>query len=415
MVKRAWQSIKELLSLFLPTTLPELAVVLVSFCYFLACSIYINNLIPRDHQVEILGFDYSTYLRQLSDLDTVTSFPFRHPFLGVVLSPFIIIGYLINTLSVTVYHYYVCVLFSACVSLSVMLCFKIQRDILQVRLSEAIIGCFLFLSFGYMPILASVPESFSISMLILTVTLYMGGRQIVLGKSHSAVQWLTIFLLSGGTTITNAIKVALAFVISNSFNKKQFIHLVFASLFIVLLGFSGFYLRMAQYNAAHPEAPKTIMRSLNQTCYWIHTDLSAADKIDIATARFFNEPIVFHGNLLRHHEIPLSYENPLSRFLVGALYGLVLLSLTLNWKSKFTWLMLSLFSVDVLIHLVIFWGTVEGHLFCGHWFFILPICLTHSLTKLKNERLRLCYCIVLIMLASCILSTNLNLLLRASY
>ena len=415
MLKRAWQSLHELRALLFPKSPIEYAVFLIAFCYFAGCSLYINGLIPHNQHIEILGFDYSTYLRQFSELDTIFYFPFRHPFLGILLSPFIILGYLFYKLSATIHLYYVCVLFSACVSLSVMLCFKIQREILQVRLAEAIIGCFLFSSFAYMPILAAVPESFSISMLILTITLYMGGRQIVLGKAHSVLQWLTMFFLAGGITITNAIKVGLAFVISNRFNKKKLIMLALGGLVLVLLGFSGFYLRMARYNAAHPEAPKTIMRSLNQTCYWIRTDLSATDKIDISTARFFSEPIIFHGNLLRHHEIPLSYENPLSKILVGALYGLALLSFALNLKSKLTWLLLSLFSVDVLIHLVIFWSTVEGHLFCGHWYFLLPILLAQSFIKLKNDGLRLAYCIVLALLASCILTVNLRLLLQASY
>jgi len=415
MLKRAWQPIKELFSLLLPNTLPESAVFLVAFCYFLVCGIYLNNLIPRDQQVEILGFDYSTYLRQFSELNTIFYFPFRHPFLGILLSPFIILGYLINALSVDMHLYYLCMVFASFVSLSVLVCYKIQREILLVRVSEAITGCILYSSFAYMSILAAIPESFSISMLILTITLYISGRQLVLGKAHSILQWLTMFFLAGGLTITNAIKVGLAFIISNRFNKKQILMLLLSGLAIVLLGFSGFYLRMARYNAAHPEAPKTITRSLNQTFYWIGKDLAVTEKIDIASARFFSEPIIFHSNLLRHHKIPLSYENPLSKFIVGALYGLVLFSFALNRKSKFTWLMLSLFSVDVFIHLVIFWGTVEGHLFCGHWFFILPICLTHSFTKLKNDRFRLAYCIVLIMLASGIFISNLRLLLQASY
>jgi hypothetical protein len=415
MLKRAGQSIKELLFLLLPKTLPEYAVFLFAFCYFLVCSIYINNQIPRNQIVEILGFDYSTYLRQFSELNTIFYFPFRHPFLGILLSPFIILGYLFNKLSITIHLYYVSVLFSACVSLSVMHCFKIQRELLHIRLAEAITVCFLFLSFAYMPILASVPESFSVSMLILMGTLYMGGRQLVLGKTHSALQWLTMFFLAGGITITNALKVGLAFVISNRLNKKQLVMLALGGLVLVLLGFSGFYLRMARYNAAHPETQKTIMRSLNQTFYWVRTDLTDTEKIDISTARFFNEPIIFHGNLLRHHEIPLSYENPLSKFLVGALYGLVLLSFAFNLKSKLTWLMLSLFSVDVLIHLIIFWSTVEGHLFCGHWFFILPICLAHFFTKLKNKKLRVAYCMIVALLATGILITNLRLLLQASY
>ena len=38
-------------------------------------------------------------------------------------------------------------------------------------------------------------------------------------------------------------------------------------------------------------------------------------------------------------------------------------------------------AVDIVIHFVFFWGMDEAQIYCGHWFYVLPILVAGAIAK----------------------------------
>ena len=46
----------------------------------------------------------------------------------------------------------------------------------------------------------------------------------------------------------------------------------------------------------------------------------------------------------------------------------------------------AMFSVDVIIHLVFFWGMREAQIYCGQWFYALPILIAGALRRREIQK-----------------------------
>lgn len=393
------------------------AVLLGAFAYFFAGGYYIQSLLPQNVPVvELLGFDYTTYLKQFLSTDSILHFPFRHPLYGVFLSPIILVSSAcFGSSTGNALPTFLCAVFSGVVALSVGISYKIQRDVLRLSPLEASVGCLLFSSFAYMPILSAGPESFAVSMLILLATLYVGAQQLVLRRPQPSRNWLLLALLAGGITITNAVKVGLAYVASNRMNHRTLRQVTAACLILFVVGFLGYAARMAHYNATHSGPHKSISQAIEQTCVWIRTDIPLRERANLAMARFFSEPILSHDHTLRCHNIPLQYTSKSPLLLLAALYTLVLASLVSLIRTDFTRLLLALFAVDAVLHFVLSWGIQEGQLFCGHWFYLLPLFTAQLISRCSKPPVRLALCGILVLIAIGNFAHNWGLLKNAVY
>ena len=38
-------------------------------------------------------------------------------------------------------------------------------------------------------------------------------------------------------------------------------------------------------------------------------------------------------------------------------------------------------SIDIVIHFVFFWGMEEAQIYCGHWFYVLPILVAGAISR----------------------------------
>lgn len=346
----------------------------IAFCAF---GIYVHGHVIETCLQEVFGYDYATYMSQIKDLDWIAYTGFRHPGLGLVLSPVVIVSSSLAKVSVAVCDYFVIVVVALV-------------GVINVLLVRKIAGWFaacLFLSFGFTWVLAAVPESFPFSMmcLLFVVLLCRSEAQVSAGMASGKRDWIWLALafLTTCVTITNGLKVVFAYIIFNwsriiatriSVGKRRvpmWMVLMAGLVIVVLAGCSFFAVRMVRWNMAHPDESKNIAGALAQTMSWIPEGMGLLGRLRGFVVDFAVVPLLpmFSFSVLSKPPIPSS---------VGLAWGAALilwaaLAMRTCWRMRIVRVMAGMFSVDVLIHFVCGWGLSEGWVFCAHWFWMVPI------------------------------------------
>ena len=341
---------------------------------FFMCGILLGNWMAETHAEGVLGYDYALYIQQLSDPRWIFYMGVRHPGLGLVMSPIVLVGAALASVGECWRQVFIILFFA----------FIAVANVWLVKKIAGWMAVCVFLVFGWTWVLAAVPESFPVAMLSLLLVLVLvksdiQGWQRWLG-------WGILFMLCSAITITNGLKVVIAFLVAERCSRRLKCLVVAGLVGIVAAGISFFYLRMLCWNAAHPEMPKTICGALAQTLFWIPDGLGVWGRVKAGIVNFFLVPVLplaalpFDSNL-RLHSIP-------SVCATGWIWGICVYALFATAfgyvrKSCVVRAMMGMFAVDALIHLVCGWGLHEGWIFSAHWFFMVPI-----MVGLANQRLK---------------------------
>lgn len=178
----------------------------------------------------VSGFDPLTYW-VLSDWNAAYNV-YRHPLLAF----YMYIPYLINMglMKLTGYN---CALFIAviiqmfCGFYATLFLQRIFREVLELDKAASSILTLLFFSFGYVMVTCIVPDHFVISMLLLTLALYVSGRRIK--HNHPLKIWQTVvyFVLTAGTSLNNGLKI---FFSALFVNRKRFFRPKYLLLAVIL-------------------------------------------------------------------------------------------------------------------------------------------------------------------------------------
>lgn len=346
----------------------------VVFCTF---GMYVHGCVIEAHRQEVFGYDYATYMRQIRDFDWIVYTGFRHPGLGFVLSPVVIVSSALAKV-----NGFAC----DCFIVAFMALVGVANVWLVRKIAGRLAAC-LFLSFGFTWVLAAVPESFPFSMmcLLFVVLLCRGEAQVSDGKTFgkSDCIWLALALLATCVTITNGLKVAVAYIIFNwsriiaakiSVGKRcvpMWMVLIAGFAIAALAGCSFFALRMVRWNMTHPDELKSIGGALAQTMSWVPEGMGLLGRLKGFAVNFAVVP------LLPMFSFPVLSKPPIPSA-VGLAWGTALillaaLAMRTCWRMRVVKVMAGMFAVDMLIHFVCGWGLSEGWVFCAHWFWMVPI------------------------------------------
>lgn len=362
------------------------------FVAFVIFGLHVRRFVIITGASEVFGYDYERYMGQMRSVDWITYTGFRHPGLGLILSPFVVVASIIAKISSIVCDVYlVCLMAAVCV--------------INVWLIKKIAGWFavaLFLSFGFTWILASVPESFPFAMtsllLVVVVCKEEVRRQDVGENPLPVMVWALLAFLTSAVTITNGLKVMIAYLICNwraikaarvRFMERELPLLLLFPVgvaFVVSMVGLFFAIRMWQWNAAHADSQKTITAALVQTMGWIPEGLGLGGRVKGMIVNFVAIPFlprICNGPLI----IPVA---PSAIGLTWSM-GIFILSLAcgvMNRRMKIVQAMAGMFIVDFFIHIIFGWGLDEGWIFCAHWFWIVPILI--SLRKVHLSRMNIC-------------------------
>ena len=357
----------------------------------------------------VSGFDPLTYW-VLSDWSAAYNV-YRHPLLAF----YMYVPYLINMglMKLTGYN---CALYIAviiqmfCAFYSMVFLYRIFREVIELGKWASHALTLLFFSFGYVMVSAIVPDHFVISMLLLILALYVSGRRMKNHHDFKIWQSVLYFLLTAGTSLNNGLKIFFSALFVNG---KRFFrpkHLLLAVILPagLLWGFCHWEYRtyvwpneMARKEAkAKKEAAKkdSIQKAkqlakekakkkrgpkqgtpLTKVGFMSWTDISTS-RTESVVENLMGESIQLHpdyllGDELRHRPMIVKYRYWWNYAVEGAISLIFLAGIWYGRKSKYLWLVLSYFALDMVLHIGLGFGINEVYIMTAHWIYALPIAM----------------------------------------
>ena len=357
----------------------------------------------------VSGFDPLTYW-VLSDWSAAYNV-YRHPLLAF----YMYVPYLINMglMKLTGYN---CALYIAviiqmfCAFYSMVFLYRIFREVIELGKWASHALTLLFFSFGYVMVSAIVPDHFVISMLLLILALYVSGRRMKNHHDFKIWQSVLYFLLPAGPSLNNGLKIFFSALFVNG---KRFFrpkHLLLAVILPagLLWGFCHWEYRtyvwpneMARKEAkAKKEAAKkdSIQKAkqlakekakkkrgpkqgtpLTKVGFMSWTDISTS-RTESVVENLMGESIQLHpdyllGDELRHRPMIVKYRYWWNYAVEGAISLLFLAGIWYGRKSKYLWLVLSYFALDMVLHIGLGFGINEVYIMTAHWIYALPIAM----------------------------------------
>lgn len=357
----------------------------------------------------VSGFDPLTYW-VLSDWSAAYNV-YRHPLLAF----YMYVPYLINMglMKLTGYN---CALYIAviiqmfCAFYSMVFLYRIFREVIELGKWASHALTLLFFSFGYVMVSAIVPDHFVISMLLLILALYVSGRRMKNHHDFKIWQSVLYFLLTAGTSLNNGLKIFFSALFVNG---KRFFrpkHLLLAVILPagLLWGFCHWEYRtyvwpnemarkeakvkkeaakkdsiqkakqLAKEKAKKKRGPKQ-GTPLTKVGFMSWTDISTS-RTESVVENLMGESIQLHsdyllGDELRHRPMIVKYRYWWNYAVEGAISLLFLAGIWYGRKSKYLWLVLSYFALDMVLHIGLGFGINEVYIMTAHWIYALPIAM----------------------------------------
>ena len=367
----------------------------------------------------VSGFDPLTYW-VLSDWNAAYNV-YRHPLLAF----YMYIPYLINMglMKLTGYN---CALFIAviiqmfCGFYATLFLQRIFREVLELDKAASSILTLLFFSFGHVMVTCIVPDHFVISMLLLILALYVSGRRIK--HNHPLKIWQTVvyFVLTAGTSLNNGLKIFFSalFVNRKRFFRPKYLLLAVILPAALLWGFCRWEYRtfvwpvemarkemkakndsiqkakqLARNEARKKRGPKQgapIMKG--EFMNW--TDATSSRTLSIVE-NLMGESIQLHQDYvlqdeLRHRPMFVNYRYAFNYIVEALIIILFLAGIWAGRKSRYLWLVMSYFGLDMLLHIGLGFGLNEVYIMSGHWIYALPIAIGFLLKETRHQRYSLC-------------------------
>ena len=93
---------------------------------------------------------------------------------------------------------------------------------------------------------------------------------------------------------------------------------------------------------------------------------------------------------LRHRPMFVNYRYAFNYIVEALIIILFLAGIWAGRKSRYLWLVMSYFGLDMLLHIGLGFGLNEVYIMSGHWIYALPIAIGFLLKETKHQRYSLC-------------------------
>ena len=265
-----------------------------------------------------------------------------------------------------------------------------------------------------------VPDHFVVSLMLLSLTLYITGKKMKKGQLLTAWQSLVLTFFTAGMATSNGAKTLLAGLFTNG--KKvftvKFISIGVVLPLLLLLGIqqSQYYLLEVPQQAVvrHIESetlkknPQKVLEHKKQRDEWQRTHLGQpvgdgviTKLMDVSTPRiptivenFFGESIQLHQrSLLKdvswERPIFVEYNWSLNYIIEAFIVLLFIVGIVFSYKQRFFKMLLAWFACDLTLHLILGFAVTEVYIMTSGWAFIIPISYGYLLKRLSMKWLKL--------------------------
>ena len=345
----------------------------------------------------------------------------RHPLYLTFLYPLYLLNdWLIQNVGYNFAVYFMAVIIVFSAFYAVLFMYRVFREVLELRRKDARILTLLLFSFGHVLIPTMVPDHFVISLMLLSLTLYITGKKMKKGQLLTAWQSLVLTFFTAGMATSNWAKTLLAGLFTNG--KKvftvKFISIGVVLPLLLLLGIqqSQYYLLEVPQQAvvSHIESetlkknPQKVLEHKKQRDEWQRTHLGQpvgdgviTKLMDVSTPRiptivenFFGESIQLHQrSLLKdvswERPIFVEYNWSLNYIIEAFIVLLFIVGIVFSYKQRFFKMLLAWFACDLTLHLILGFAVTEVYIMTSGWAFIIPISYGYLLKRLSMKWLKL--------------------------
>ena len=332
-----------------------------------------------------------------------------------------------------------------CAFYSMVFIYRIFREVIEVRRADATVLTLFFFSFAYVMVAAIVPDHFIISMLFLLIALYISGRRMKSGRSFKTWQTVLYFILTASTSLNNGLKIFLAALFVN---RRRFFRLRFLLLGVILpsaliwgtarvtyaklvwpremaqkkakeekkareakkaeearkveVAKMAEEAKMAKVAADTVKKPTAVQhktpakakrvrqgRPIGNGEFLRWTDITTS-RVQSVVENLFGESIQLHQKHLledefRQRPMIVHYSSWLNYVVEALVVLLFIVGMWCGRHSRFFWLCLSWFGLDMLLHVGMGFGLNEVYIMSAHWIFIIPIAVGFALLHLPKR------------------------------
>lgn len=345
----------------------------------------------------------------------------RHPLYLTFLYPLYLLNdWLIQNVGYNFAVYFMAVIIVFSAFYAVLFMYRVFREVLELRRKDARLLTLLLFSFGHVLIPTMVPDHFVISLMLLSLTLYITGKKMKKGQLLTAWQSLVLTFFTAGMATSNGVKILLAGLFTNG--KKvftcKFISIGVVLPLLLLLGIqqSQYYLLEVPQQAVvrHIESetlkknPQKVLEHKKQRDEWQRTHLGQpvgdgviTKLMDVSTPRiptivenFFGESIQLHQrSLLKdvswERPIFVEYNWSLNYIIEAFVVLLFIVGIVFSYKQRFFKMLLAWFACDLTLHLILGFAVTEVYIMTSGWAFIIPISYGYLLKRLSMKWLKL--------------------------
>jgi len=345
----------------------------------------------------------------------------RHPLYLTFLYPLYLLNdWLIQNVGYNFAVYFMAVIIVFSAFYAVLFMYRVFREVLELRRKDARLLTLLLFSFGHVLIPTMVPDHFVISLMLLSLTLYITGKKMKKGQLLTAWQSLVLTFFTAGMATSNGVKTLLAGLFTNG--KKvftcKFISIGVVLPLLLLLGIqqSQYYLLEVPQQAVvrHIESetlrknPQKVLEHKKQRDEWQRTHLGQpvgdgviTKLMDVSTPRvptivenFFGESIQLHQRSLLKD---VSWERPIFveynwsvNYIIEAFIVLLfIVGIVFSYKQRFFKMLLAWFACDLTLHLILGFAVTEVYIMTSGWVFIIPISYGYLLKRLSMKWLKM--------------------------
>ena len=380
------------------------------FVALVAFGLWVRAMMPvpfgTARDTEVYSFDYLGHAHLLSNYHFIGYGRFRHPLFSWFMLPVTAFGQsAIQNFGEKGFWIYLCCIFSLFVLGSILLMRLLLQKGVGLKPHEAFLGTALFASFAHVWLLAGVPETYALSMLLGVlllncVTFKIADRQV------DRLVWGTVLGAMGGVTLTQGIKGVLAYVVTKRPKVRQICIGAAAVAGILLLVALIFYVRLRIRTYFNPYG-----RGFDGAWHELFDPLTGwtmgcGEWLHRATV-FFSEPIIVRGEAFDQRTIEGGYCSCIQPILLWMLYALAGLGAWLGRRETLVMTICAMLTVDGAIHLVAGWGLSEAQLYGAHWFFSLPVLVGFAVKGLSG-RIRQAVAVLVAALAIGIFASNVH-------
>lgn len=345
----------------------------------------------------------------------------RHPLYLTFLYPLYLLNdWLIQNVGYNFAVYFMAVIIVFSAFYAVLFMYRVFREVLELRRKDARLLTVLLFSFGHVLIPTMVPDHFVISLMLLSLTLYITGKKMKKGQLLTAWQSLVLTFFTAGMATSNGVKTLLAGLFTNG---KKVFTCKFISIGVVLPLFLLLGIQQSQYyllevpqqavvryieSETLKKNPQKVLEHKKQRDEWQRTHLGQpvgdgviTKLMDVSTPRvptivenFFGESIQLHQRSLLKD---VSWERPIFveynwsvNYIIEAFVVLLfIVGIVFSYKQRFFKMLLAWFACDLTLHLILGFAVTEVYIMTSGWAFIIPISYGYLLKRLSMKWLKL--------------------------